>query len=360
MEYEIYPINELYHHGVRGMKWGIRRYQNKDGSLTKAGKKRYDKEMAKVKAETKKIKNQQRTAAKLKKLDDAKKNLNDLKKGKDQKQVDPNEDIEVRKAKILESRSAKQLYDNAHLFTTNELMAAKTRLELERNIKNLEPATVDKGKEFTNKFVERADQVASTVQSGTKAYNSIARVYNSLFGNKNGASLPLINDNVNSKLDKFKEETEWMKAKNERKKAQEDANGKPKSDLDKLKEETARIDAENKNREAKRASREHDRKDQREAERDAKESASKNKQNDSDNSAKSETKKHQGESDSKVYEGTVEGVGNSSRSDSGYKYSSKNDTVIDAEWYEVTSSSVNRGQSYIYGLLEEPKGLRRR
>lgn len=32
---------ELYHHGVKGMKWGIRRFQNKDGSLTPAGKKRY-------------------------------------------------------------------------------------------------------------------------------------------------------------------------------------------------------------------------------------------------------------------------------------------------------------------------------
>lgn len=35
--------NELYHHGIKGMKWGIRRYQNKDGSLTPQGKKKYEK-----------------------------------------------------------------------------------------------------------------------------------------------------------------------------------------------------------------------------------------------------------------------------------------------------------------------------
>lgn len=32
---------ELYHHGIKGMKWGVRRYQNKDGSLTAKGRKRY-------------------------------------------------------------------------------------------------------------------------------------------------------------------------------------------------------------------------------------------------------------------------------------------------------------------------------
>ena len=33
--------NELYHHGIMGQKWGVRRFQNEDGSLTPEGRERY-------------------------------------------------------------------------------------------------------------------------------------------------------------------------------------------------------------------------------------------------------------------------------------------------------------------------------
>ena len=59
-EYEDYDENSLEHHGIKGQKWGIRKYQNPDGSLTLEGIKRYrrytkimDKKSKKVKDYTK-------------------------------------------------------------------------------------------------------------------------------------------------------------------------------------------------------------------------------------------------------------------------------------------------------------------
>lgn len=48
--------NELYHHGIKGMKWGRRRFQNSDGSLTAAGRKRYTDDVSEKKAAYKQAK----------------------------------------------------------------------------------------------------------------------------------------------------------------------------------------------------------------------------------------------------------------------------------------------------------------
>lgn len=46
--YAIQLDDHFEHHGIKGQKWGVRRYQNSDGSLTAAGKKRYDKDSARA------------------------------------------------------------------------------------------------------------------------------------------------------------------------------------------------------------------------------------------------------------------------------------------------------------------------
>lgn len=57
-EYILTSNGELYHWGIKGQKWGVRRYQNKDGSLTAAGRKRYsdDPKVAESKAAVKQAK----------------------------------------------------------------------------------------------------------------------------------------------------------------------------------------------------------------------------------------------------------------------------------------------------------------
>lgn len=72
-----YESDELQHHGIKGQKWGVRRFRNTDGSLTLAGRKRYS-DSAKETIRNAQIKRAEKNVAKAdKKLAKTKAKLND-------------------------------------------------------------------------------------------------------------------------------------------------------------------------------------------------------------------------------------------------------------------------------------------
>lgn len=111
---------ELKHWGVKGMKWGIRRYQNKDGSLTRAGKKRQ--------------------AANLEKARQAKK-----------AKQDEMQEREEKRSKLLKSTDATELYKNRELLSTEEINERLNRLNAEQRLSQLSNQTKSTGMDKVNK-----------------------------------------------------------------------------------------------------------------------------------------------------------------------------------------------------------------
>lgn len=166
----------LNHHGVKGQKWGVRKKRPTSGrrvsSVAQYKNQSGSKIQQRVKARlsnrkvTKLQAREARAKAKLQKINNEKK-VNAL-----EEQVS----IEEKKAKILKSRSGKELYKNADLFTTDELAAVTRRLQLEKTLREIDPKTKTKAEQYLDKAKRLNDTmntVTNTIESGAKMYQTI-------------------------------------------------------------------------------------------------------------------------------------------------------------------------------------------
>lgn len=152
MEYYKVYSDEFYHSGVKGMKWGKRLYQHKDGSLTPLGRAR----LAARRREQRKNLEKAR-AAKVNK-----------KKAEVEKQ---NAEVERKKALASGKLSVKDMTDD-------ELKQRIDRLNLEQRYKELSPKEVSKGKTFVSGMLEQSAKnigTQLTTYAMGAAVNAIAK-----------------------------------------------------------------------------------------------------------------------------------------------------------------------------------------
>lgn len=161
----MWEYNNFSHSGIPGMKWGIRRYQNKDGTRTSAGKKREtgnsmndDELMSKVRRLNleEQYKKMSKQAAKPSKME------------KTKKVVDATSSLVNEAKKISKEASSTKEKMNLSKMTDQQLRDRINRTNLEKQYNDMfaPPATVSKGKKYASDILEVA---GTTLAIGSSA-----------------------------------------------------------------------------------------------------------------------------------------------------------------------------------------------
>lgn len=151
-------MNNVYlkHNGVKNQRWGVRRYQNYDGTLTALGRSRLGlkpESKSKTKAESK-TKTKTKTKAKTKT------------KTKTKTKSDPKQEkkktAEEKNNTLAEKRQRKKDYKNRRTLSDTELQSRITRLEKEAKYADLVSADVSPAKKFVKTILNDATKPVAT------------------------------------------------------------------------------------------------------------------------------------------------------------------------------------------------------
>lgn len=172
----------LEHHGIKGQKWGVRRFQNRDGTLTAAGKRRQIAD-GRLRGDSEKEKHglsdKQKTLIKAGaaaavtalaaygayKLGKSGKINGLIKRG----QETVGKVIEAAKNKKVSKTDLSSMSDA-------DLKAKVSRMALEQQYKKLSTPNVSKGKQVTDKLLKTAGGIAGATSTGLTIYNNVKRI----------------------------------------------------------------------------------------------------------------------------------------------------------------------------------------
>ena len=155
--------NELQHWGIKGMKWGVRRYQNADGSLTPAGIKRY-------RDESESIERELSGATKKAGVEEYQTALKSAKSASET--VDAARKLKNDADKINDPKLEKRIRKSTQEMSDQELQKAVQRLNMEDNYTRMmmHREHLEQGESFVNKTLD----VSTTALKGVTAALTIA------------------------------------------------------------------------------------------------------------------------------------------------------------------------------------------